>query len=239
MRVYRFDFPLPSTSLEKTNLLDGGVYGNKRRYGVTDPAMAATYGYHLAGTIDQRTHGRARAAGGPAHRDLRYLTALNGPGQGSDGQATVKGRKVPPGGCTAQASERLIEKGSATGSFSYGQLAADIKADSFRRSLREPAVKAAVRAWAACMSKAGYTVASPVTDAPYFDLDEPAVSRKEIAMARTDVGCKKRTRLVRVWSQAEARDQREQIARNVGALDRVRREQRSRMAAVARILREA
>ncbi|MFI1566866.1 hypothetical protein ACH4ZX_28105 [Streptomyces sp. NPDC020490] len=239
MRAYGFGFPRPSARLERTSLLDGGVYGNKRRYGIADPAMAAEYGYHLAGTLDQKARGRIRVAGAPGSRDPRYLIVLNGPGEGADGQTTVKGRKVRPGGCAARASERLVEKGSATGSFSYGQLAADIKADSFRRSLRDPAVRAAVRAWAACMKKAGYTVASPVTDAPYFDLDEPTVSRKEIAMARTDVGCKERTRLVRVWSEAEAGYQRRRIAQNAEALDRVRREQRSRTAAVARVLREA
>ncbi|MET9156003.1 hypothetical protein ABZX82_32705 [Streptomyces griseoflavus] len=231
MRGFGFSFPRPAATLRHLSIQDNGVYGNKRRYGVADATSAARYGYHLPSTVE-----RAEDPGGRTvperPRDPDFALALNG----SEQVGEVNGRELPPGGCVAEARRALAEAGSDTGSFSYARRAADIKADSFTRSLRDPRVTGVIRKWAACMRAEGYRAVSPVTDRPRFDLDKPLVSRQEIEMAMTDAGCKQRTGLVRIWAGVESSYQNEHIAADIDELNRALTEHRSRMAAAARLL---
>jgi hypothetical protein len=231
MRTFGFSFPRPAPRLRALTVQDGGVYGNKRRYGVADAVLAARYGYHLPSTVERaKDHGERAALKRP--RDPAFPIALNG----SEKVTELNGRELPQGGCVGDARRALAEAGSDTGSFSYARRAADIKAGSFARSLRDPRVTRVIRQWAACMHTQGFRAESPITDSPRFDLDKPVVSRREIAMALVDVGCKQRTRLVETWSSVESSYQKKQIAAGLGELDNALAEHRSRMKATDRLL---
>ncbi|MGY1498665.1 hypothetical protein ACW4TU_19065 [Streptomyces sp. QTS52] len=233
MREYGLSFPETTATLDD-NVKDDGVYGNARRYGVANSALVKRYGYHLPSTVESASGAADTDSGSGVwderRQDPMYGRVLNGDTE----KRSANGRKLPDGGCLGQAAREFAEAGGA--GFSYAKLAADIKGDSFNRSLSDPAVISATRKWANCMRAAGYESSSPVTDRPLFDLDRPEVSGAEIKMALADLECKRRTRLVEIWSGFERKYQKEQITLHADEFGRILGEHRTRMAATARIL---
>ncbi|MDT0318823.1 hypothetical protein [Streptomyces millisiae] len=227
MRRFGLSFPRPPANLSDARVLDVGVYGNKRRYGVSDASVAQRYGYHLpsmvAGTRSGATSG---AEEDRMHESEEFRTVLAG---GPDGERlTVNGEEVPPGGCGQEATTEVEE----IGGFSYSQVAAEIKADSYERSRTDADVISAFAEWAQCMAEAGYEVSVPVGEDPAFDLNDPRVSEAEIDMAMADVNCKEETDLIGIWSRTESRYQTDQIAEHEGELQDALTEHRHRMEAI-------
>lgn len=166
---------------------DLGWYGNKRRYGVTDPAIAARYGYHL---VNPSLGGTSPAPG--------------------FGALTPAMRTALTGTCTREAVTAL----SPDGVVGEADVVAALGSGSFRDSLHDPAVTAAFARWSACMLESGHHYASPAVAGTDFDIDSPHITPAETAAASADVVCKQRTHVLDVWHGFETTDQNGQIARH-------------------------
>ncbi|QXJ20298.1 hypothetical protein AGRA3207_000987 [Actinomadura graeca] len=222
----------------RAEIADHGVYGNKRRYGVTVLSDAVRNGYRLPSAVGGTA---APGHGGDRHPWLGELTpvkisVLYGRGTGGGPAPVVNGRPVPQGGCTAQITARLARAGGPP-SFQQAELPSRIKAESFTYSLAHPRLIAAFRAWSRCMRSRGHEVTHPLDAGKGTGDDGRTVPPAEIALARDDVGCKQRVRLVKTWFDIEAAFQRERIRAHHRELESIRSANRNRMKAVADIIR--
>jgi hypothetical protein len=212
MRKSGFSFPRPADSVLQAGVKDNGVYGNKRRYGVADTATARQYGYHLPSAVDDAANENTKAAAERADRmrarrgDPSYTAALNGVGE-----------EGSPGGCVAEAGAELAGEHDAPHGSRAG-VAADIRAESHKRTMNSPRVTAVFERWSQCMRDEGYAATAPVGESLPFDIDVLPVSREEIDMALADVACKKQTRLISIWSAEERRYQEAQIKKHAKEL---------------------
>ncbi|MEN3361272.1 MAG: hypothetical protein V7637_5254 [Mycobacteriales bacterium] len=201
VRGFGFDYTAPDPAPT------GPGSWTERRYGLTDPAQAAG-GYWAA---DRLTAARA---GRPANT----ATAVEGGLVTGRGPQVVRGRRVPAGGCAAQARRRLTA-GDPAGTDQT--LAQRLGSDTFFASQQDPRVRAVFGQWSACMRAAGYSYAGPL-DPPKDARFQGAISTTEIATAKADVVCKRQTNLVGVWFTVEAGQQRPLIEANRAALRRAR-----------------
>jgi hypothetical protein len=153
--------------LAAIDLADHGVYENKRRYVVTDPATAGKYGYHLVSTVTgaQATAGR-RDPHGPGATNVAEREALIGVGlSGKPVTHTADGRPVPAGGCVGAANATLSRSGSVGEAKSVSRL----DGTSYKQSLHDAKVVAAFGAWSRCMADRGYHIADPVKASDGFN----------------------------------------------------------------------
>lgn len=210
---YRYDAAADKAVAARTarsHLADFGLYENKRRYGVTDVAMAARSGYHLlsaaSGTAvpqeEADDHGLGEES--PAEREVRYGTDA----AGKPVLRTASGRPIPPAGCLSAGDATFTVQGTRGDDT---EAVRALAAASFDRSQQDPAVVAARKAWSKCLAAKGYTFTDPVGN-PGFDVETPAVSPAETAMAAADAGCKQQTHLTDVWLAAEVDFQQKWIA---------------------------
>jgi hypothetical protein len=236
MRRFGFEFDPQGAGPDggQSQVKDVGVYGNLRRYGVTDPAAAARYGYHLASTVTGE--GSASTLSRSDH-GLGELTSAKQAvlfGKTADGKALtqVGGRPLPDGGCLGEARSKIATAGELT----EAAVVSRISAESFQRSRNDPAVVAAIGQWSACMKSKGYTYPNPLEAAGAFDLDNPTVQVKETATAKADVECKRQVKLVDVWTAFEVRYQKSQIEQHAEELQRIRAERDEQIKRVSEIV---
>lgn len=212
-----------------------GLYGNERRYGVTDDAAARKYGYHLPASVDGGATPRP-SKGGPAHglpaMTPQMMTVLTGQRPDGGKAAAVGGESVPKGGCRGEASSTLTKLGTV------GQipLVGRIRADSFTRSVTDPEVTSAFKAWSDCMSAKGYKYDSPRVAGADLDTKGPAVSPRETAVATADVACKKSTNVVEIWSAFEIAYQNKQIDEHAQELKDITQERDKLLKRVGEII---
>jgi hypothetical protein len=195
-----------------------------RMYGVGDLDRARTHGYHFL--PDEPAPSvlaeREAAANGPQlPADPNYLLVLSGSPDGVtplDDPGSYGGKKIPLGGCAAEALRRLgIDNLDPT------QLPAEIGVTAFVTSGKDPRVVEAVAAWSACMKGKGYTYASPSDAAGGWDLVAPATA-VEIQTAVDDVRCKQSTNLIGIWYTVQVAYESQLIAENIAALDEVKQQ---------------
>jgi hypothetical protein len=188
---------------------------NLRRYGITDEDQAEVFGYDAPEIVNR-----------PRLPDLspRLGRALSG-----RGPSTIRGRRVPEGGCEGEA-ERTLDVGisrprpddTITGRLGIATL---------ERSVRDSRVRAVFARWSACMKRSGYGYPTP-RDANRdraFAEGGKQVKRRELATAVADVRCKKETNLVNVWAGVETAYQKLAVAQNKAALTSVRRAVETRL----------
>ncbi|MFC1415366.1 hypothetical protein [Streptacidiphilus cavernicola] len=188
----------------------------ERRYGISDPAKAAVYGYHLA-------HGTP-ASPTMAPMSVDEQTALYGQpfhsatGTPAPAPTEVAGKAVPAGGCMQSAYDRL-------GGFVDTSVPDKLDAQSIETSQADPRVQAALARWSACMARSGYHFSVP-DDAPNAGgtMAAPTAGAKEIKIAVADVHCKAQSALVSTWYQVEKAVQQHQVDQNLAALDKVKRQ---------------
>lgn len=189
----------------------------ERRYGITDASDAARYGYGLG------------------HRDPALQKPPAQPRLGADaqtvlfgkGRSSVKGRKVPDGGCVAQADHSL---GTAAPAGTDPGLAQRLSFQSFDRSKSDSRVRKVTRAWSDCMTDSGYDYTDPL--APLADPGlAGSTSARAIGTATTDIRCKKNTNLVGVWFSVESAYQKQLIGRNSEQLTALRKANGARLRA--------
>ncbi|MFD5080675.1 hypothetical protein [Streptomyces sp. NPDC058371] len=180
------------------------IPGTNRRYGVLNPDVVSKYGYHFPE--------QAPAVSVPELSEKEILTLNGQPG----GSAEVKGVRVPQGGCLGQA------KGALRGEYSYEKgagVARSIASNSFEDSLTSPNVVAATSAWAKCMKRGGFSYSTPMQALGAPENSGNRITKREISVAKTDVACKLKTDLVKVWSNQEADIQRSMIKNHRKELD--------------------
>ncbi|MET7711309.1 hypothetical protein [Streptomyces sp. NPDC005407] len=202
------------------------------RYGITDAAAAARFGYHPAvGTVPGQAR-KKNPGPQPGQRDMLVLTGLND--DGTPARADERGRPLPPGGCQGEATAALSGDPQKIGN---RELVGAINIGSYRDSQTDPRVVEVFRAWSLCMRRHGYDYADP-TRAPGKDprVTGPTAGRAEIALAGTDVACKREANVIGVWSSVDAAYQRRAMAEKSEELAAVKRDIRIQLANADRVL---
>ncbi|MFI0447445.1 hypothetical protein [Actinomadura sp. 6N118] len=183
---------------------------NTRRYGIAEEARAGTFGYS-APEISKR----------PRQPGLSPEVERAVFGKGSP---TVRGKKIPDGGCEGKADQMLgagipDPKPDLT---AVGRLGVA----TLERSARDSRVRAVFAKWSACMKRSGFNYSTPVdanSDRAFIDSRTHDVTKRETATALADVRCKKETNLINVWAGVETAYQKIAIAQNKPVLTSVRK----------------
>ena len=204
MRGYGFSFK-PAADTD-TISYDASNMG--RRYGLSDPAAAAQYGY----SVPNFAH---PAPSDPALTRQEYVVLTGGLAPGgapSPTPGSYNGKPVPAGGCVGEADRQLTDPAN-------DMLVNTLDQQSLDDSQALPAVKAAISQWSDCMRQSGYQAADPLkasllTQQLKATVGDP-VDRK-IAVA--DVTCKTHTNLVGIWFAAESTLQQQYIAAHAAQL---------------------
>jgi hypothetical protein len=183
---------------------------NTRRYGIAEEARAKIFGYS-APEITKR----------PPRPDLspQVKQAISG-----QGPSTIRGKKVPDGGCEGEAG-RTLDAG-IWGPRADHTIIGSLGLATLERSARDSRVRAVFARWSACMKRSGYDYSTPGDanrNRTFVDGRKHRVTELELATAVADVRCKKETNLINVWAGVETAYQKIAIAQHKAALTSVRR----------------
>lgn len=212
-----FDYDPPAPVQDPGDLGQNGA-NMGRRYGISDPKTARTFGYHLEKNPESS----------PTYEiSMEMQYALMGTDSGiPNPPARLKAKDIPKGGCTGQARRKvpLLDE----------DLASQLNYDSLEKSKADPGVQRAISAWSDCMAKQGHDVLSPL-DVPELSnaADGGNPSENEIAVAVADVECKTSTNLIRIWFSVEKKIQKQQIEKNQLVLDATKKENDEALKAAA------
>ncbi|WP_051813055.1 hypothetical protein [Streptomyces sp. NRRL S-340] len=242
MREFGLTYPVSHAPATGAQVLQYSVMF--RRYGVTDPVTARTWGYHVPRDTPPSTAAAGRAQVKPPALSVQARTVLSGADVTTGKPITeYLGRRIPVNGCYAAPDRALGVRSSASDGLQgpgtgAGGIVSRIKAESFVASLRDPRVTDVFRRWQRCMERNSYRVpADPLSaSARLSALDLPEPDHAELAQARTDVACKRQTNLVGVWFAVESAHQEAAITRARDDLTRVARDRDRQLAAVQRYL---
>ncbi|MCX5146206.1 MULTISPECIES: hypothetical protein [unclassified Streptomyces] len=211
-----------------------------RRYGLSDPAEAARYGYDNPQLV--RTERPPQPVLGPNEElvlhGLQVDPSLPVPmsqeeAEKSDVATTVVGgQKVPAGGCGREAALKLLAPTKDTVDYMFVQ---GFSTDSYARSRKDSRVVKAFKSWSACMKERGYTVDNPMDPPPGIN-DSNRNSPQAISTAKQDIDCKKQTNLVGTWYTVETAYQKRLIEQNAETLDRAKRQLDERMKLAASLI---
>lgn len=203
LRSFGLTFPdLPIAPLSQREI----AFQQNRRYGITDPAEASQFGYHLDPSI-------AGGSGGTPlieQLDDSQKTVL----YNNAGLASFQGKPLAPGGCLGQATRSI----AGNSEYAHSAIGATIDHDSFQQSMKNPRVIAAFVAWSQCMAGHGYHYPDPLAAGSDPRWTGPHVVDGEVTTALTDIGCKTSTNLVSTWSQVETELQTTMIAQDQAAV---------------------
>ncbi|MFE4874869.1 hypothetical protein [Streptomyces sp. NPDC056682] len=177
----------------------GGKTLTDWRYGIHDPAQAATRGYHPDAEA-QKAYDKAMMAGAvdKSHADKGQVRHC----------VEAAGTQVP----TVQSSETVET----------------ITGDSYKEAAKDPKVVAVFAQWSSCMKAKGYSYREPldtVDDSRFHDPNE--VSGLEIATAKADLECRSHNPVARVWFDAESALQTKAIKSHQRELDALKAENAS------------
>lgn len=201
----------------RANIIDFGENGNRRRYGISSLAAATNYGYQLPSEFLVKV--------------VRNDGRQNVHGFGASSPALLKAVAT----CLQEADKSLPNAGQ------IGSLVSDLKAESFTRSMTDPAVKAKFALWADCMKQKGFSETDPLkagatVSRGQSDMTVTAAERQE---AVADVTCKEQVSLLDVWFDTEKRLQEQQVAQHQEELNTVKALNERSVAAAAEALRTA
>ncbi len=171
---------------------------DSRRYGITDLSIASRYGYQLSPAT--KGSGKPRSLAGLPAAERKNLSE-----------------------CAQAANDALhIDSGAQADMAVVAQL--DQKA--FQQTESDPRMTAVFAAWSRCMANAGYSYADPYKAAADHRFEHSSItpSALELAVARADISCKRKTGLVRIASSVESEHQSTLIAHNGATLARVTKE---------------
>ncbi|MFJ6569556.1 hypothetical protein ACIQNU_19230 [Streptomyces sp. NPDC091292] len=228
MAGYGFSIQLPlAGATPPPNDNDANI---ERRYGITDRAAAAQYGYGLPDELNNQTRQKM-----PDLTDdqIEVLTGHTKPTTtGPDtvptsepAPDTYQGKKIHPGGCVGWSDSQI---GQSQIDLS---LVSELDGQSLTASQRTPAVQGAVSAWSQCMKTKGYDAATPYEAAEIVGHIDGAPSDEETAVAVADVDCKESTDLVAIWFKEDTAIQKKQIAEHLTGLTGARNQNTKALAA--------
>jgi len=207
---------------------------NSRRYGVSDAAAAATYGYDMPAWT-RGTSAPVSISSLP-HTEVAVLT-----GQGTGDHHR---RPIPPGGCLTQASGELSAAGidpaaQGEGASAEAPLTQQIANQDFLQAQSDPRILAVDARWAACMRSYGDDgYISPLKAVTVWNLNVPA-STSEIDTAVHDVACKQKVDLVGVEFAVESDYENADIVRNAQTLAQAKAEIATDAAGIRRLMASA
>ncbi|MFH8410984.1 hypothetical protein ACH4FX_40365 [Streptomyces sp. NPDC018019] len=191
---------------------------NRRRYGAIEAAVARRYGYHPPPAPPALTR-RDRAWDEREELPAGVQRAAYGPSG--------------DGGCLKEAMRRLGGGLPQPDAHTFNQLTGT----ALDASQRDPAVRAAMRKWSACMRRAGFDYPDALAAAGDRRWTRTAhATPDERAVAGRDVACKDETQLVQVWVAAETRIQQHQIRAHTPALRQAKARKDRWLAAAHRVL---
>lgn len=189
---------------------------DSRLYGITDPRVAALYGY-----MPPPSRVNARPS---EETSTSYRFVFQGlkPGQKPTDVSTIEspgnvaGLAVPPAGCLGQARLKV------TGSVSeqppdQAVLGHALDDKAWSDAWIDPTTQAAKAVWAACMAKAGYKMLDPLDDIP--PQKGANASPAEIQQALADIACKKSTGFVAKANAENVRVANQYLEQNQLALE--------------------
>ncbi|MEV7526658.1 hypothetical protein [Streptomyces sp. NPDC091371] len=212
-----------------------------RRYGISDPAEAASSGYANP-RLGQTTRPPRQTLGPNEKLVLNGLDvdpSLKVPmsqeeAEKSDVATTVVGgQKVPAGGCLRESALKLF---TPTKDTVDGMVAQGHGLDAYGRAQKDSRVAAAVKSWSECMGRHGYASYTDPTSLPP-GIDEGSLGSPQAVTAATkDVACKKETNLVGIWYTVEVAYQQRTIERNAETLDLAKKQLDARMKLAATLL---
>lgn len=193
MSGFGLDYKGPEVPRATLRSQDSGI-NKARRYGVIDLGVAETLGYHPSDGPVKEGPGQSPK---PRMSDSenRVFIGDGDPLSGVKPGDKYAGKEIPRGGCSGQAAEKL-------GTKKLGHTAQQINNTSFGRSMENTAVKKVFQEWSTCMSAEGYKFDTPMQALGQSIAPNPTAS--EIAMAKTDVKCKRKVNLVGVWFTVES-----------------------------------
>ncbi|MFD7663817.1 hypothetical protein [Streptomyces sp. NPDC059788] len=121
----------------------------------------------------------------------------------------------------ARQAGRELLRGVPNADFS---LVDQVSTASYEQSRRAPAVRKAFARRSACMRAKGFSYQDPMAadNDPAWNAGAKTPSRAEVATARADVACKRRTSLVGAWWKAKAAYQERAIGDRAERFDRIR-----------------
>ncbi|WP_055525270.1 hypothetical protein [Streptomyces graminilatus] len=236
MRRFGHSWPASTGPLPETGTLNPA--NTAHRYGITDPANAARYGYHpVPGSVPPLVRNKpTRTPPGPrpGPEAMLVLRGLNP--DGTPAGTDSRGRRLPVGGCQGEATKALSGDPDKLGN---RELVGAVNIGGYRDSQRDPRVVAVFRAWSRCMKRqnSDYVYADP-TQAPGKDpkFNGPTAGPAELALASADVSCKRETNVIGVWSSVDAAYQRRAMAENQRELAAVKKDMTTQLANADRAL---
>lgn len=190
----------------RRDILDMGLYGGARVFGLIDPAAAATVGYHLPSTLDPMSPVDSHGLGPLTTAKEQVLTG--------SGPKIVNGIAVPERGCVGAADATLAPYSGALSSTFGDQIGLHVQ----HLIETDHTVAHANAAWVTCMSTKGYHYPSWTRAGTDVDIDTAKPSAKELAEAVADVGCKQSSRLITAIVGVLTTYEAQQIALNPAAV---------------------
>ncbi|MFD4668889.1 hypothetical protein ACFWNN_04090 [Lentzea sp. NPDC058450] len=185
------------------------------RYGLVDPGRAAKSGYHPADSAPQE---KPEDRPAPAPEAMMIYTGK--------GTASVGGKRIPEGGCLGQA-RREMERGVPEAIPAAELIGLDQQ--MFEQAQQDDRVRQAMTAWRTCMAESGYDYTDVWAANNDIRWEAETPSQVEIDTARTDVACRKRTKLVDTWLAVETAYQQRAIAERAARFDALDRGKRVRL----------
>ncbi|MFD8725937.1 hypothetical protein ACFV2H_50470 [Streptomyces sp. NPDC059629] len=229
MAGYGFTLTLPPAgSTPPPNDNDANI---ERRYGITDRATAAKYGYGLPDELQHQQGAELPKMTKEETEVFSGFTSLDphDPDR-APAPSTYNGKSIHRNGCAGLADEQT---GQSALDFS---LAGRLDAETLTESQNTPEVKSVIAAWSQCMKTKGYTVDTPYNAIDLVPRAEGAVSQDEIDAALADIDCKQSTDLVKIWFDAETAIQKQQIADHQGELTKAKERGTTALTAAAKAL---
>ncbi|MFI7032965.1 hypothetical protein ACIBK1_29965 [Microbispora rosea] len=201
-----------------------------RRYLFVDPALAGRYGYAvpLQPPSQQQKPPRSTRAG-TGMTPIEEQAVLGG-----QGPKTVRGIRVPEGGCIGAANRRVMKGVPPDAEW----LVVRLGMQAYDKALDDPRVKAVNAAWSACMKGAGYTFSAPVKAWENPRWRKAGDKREEATAAVTDMRCKLQVDYLTVRLTTEIEAQQKTIKAHGSELRAFRRHLGTRLANAAAMLGE-
>lgn len=214
----RFGFDWVVQSIPVTN-------GTGRRYGISNTADAADYGYNLP---PDRRGGSQPKQGEFTPPSPAEQTVFSG-----EGPRSYNGQEIPAGGCNGEAARKFgLTEPDYDQLVNAGKLVMDLSLRSEASARSDTRLVAAYTHWSGCMKEAGYDYRTPwdANNDPDFDGDK--ASKKERATALKDIECRNRFNVAGVNLAVESAYQNRFIEVHAEALrnDKVKLDGRLRLA---------
>ncbi len=169
-------------------------------YSVTDPAVAAEFGFHPASWVEEvRSASGSRPSPVPGYDEA--LFGQKDKTEVTDDQGTVIAT-YDPDSCVGRAKDSVTPDWAAQErTFT---IAADILLDVADRVQQDDEVTAAMKDWSTCMRDRGFTYSSPMeaNGDERFGTDLPTA--EEIPVAVASAQCQHDSGLLRTWSRVRA-----------------------------------